>query len=210
MIIDLNFFIVISIATGFLVGVEVCKRKFSLSSSITRRISHIGAALIAAVAPVFLEKNLFIIACLGFAIFMFISRKHSLFLSIHNVNRSTLGEVFLPLGEALSAAIFLPHSLLAFQFGVLVMGFADAFAGFVGDKYGTHQVRVFGARKSVEGSFVFFLTTLFLTISFASSFSLSLFLVPIVLTFTELFLGYGTDNLAIPAVGSFMLILLNV
>lgn len=194
----MNLVIFLFISTLFLLVIEITKRKFLLSPSITRKVSHIGAALICAASPLFVEKNLIIFACLGFAGTMFISRKFSIFSSIHQIGRNTFGEIFLPLGEAFSAAIFLPQALLAFQYGVLVMGLSDAFAGFVGEKYGRHQIIIFNNRKSLEGSLAFLLTTTLLTFLFAPSLGLHLIFIPLALTLVELILGYGMDNLAIP------------
>lgn len=194
----MNVIIFLVISTVFLLAVEIIKRKFLLSSSITRRVSHVGAALIAAVSPLFIDKNLIVFACFGFAGVMFISRRFTFLSSLHSVKRKTLGEVFLPLGEAISAAIFLPQAVTAFQYGVLVMGLSDAFAGFVGEKYGRHQINIFNNRKSLEGALTFFLTTTFLTFLFIPSLGFHLILIPLVLTLIELILGYGMDNLAIP------------
>lgn len=198
----LAVFLLISMA--FLLGIEITKRKFLFSANITRKVSHIGAALICAASPLFVEKNFIVIACLGFAAVMFLSRRTSFFSSIHSVRRKTFGEVFLPLGEAFSAAIFLPQALPAFQYGILVMGFSDAFAGFVGEKYGRHQIIIFSNRKTFEGSLVFLLTTILLTFLFAPYFGPHLILIPLILTLIELILGYGTDNLAIPIFASFL------
>lgn len=198
----MNLVIFLVISTAFLLTVEVTKRKFLLSPNITRRVSHIGAALIAAVSPLFLDKNLIVFGCIGFAIVMFFSRKMLFLSSIHSVKRNTLGEIFLPLGEAISAIIFIPQTVLAFQYGVLVIGLSDSLAGFVGEKYGKHQLNIFNSKKTFEGALAFFLSTFFLTFLFAPSFGFHLIFIPLILTFTELFLGYGMDNLVIPILGA--------
>lgn len=200
----MNLIIFLFISITFLLVVEITKRKLSLSPSITRRASHIGAALIATVSPLFISKNLIIIACLGFAVVMLISRKFSIFSSIHRIRRKTFGEVFLPFGEAFSAVIFLPQAISAFQYGVLVMGLSDAFAGFVGERYGRHQINIFNNRKSLEGSVVFLLSTMLLTFLFAPSLRPHLILIPLALTITELILGYGMDNLVIPILAALL------
>lgn len=201
----MNLIIFLFVSTAFLLTVEIVKRKLSFSPSITRKVSHIGAALIAAVSPLFVDKNLIVITCLGFALAMFLSRRSSVFSSIHLVKRKTFGEVFLPLGEAFTAVIFLPHAVLAFQYGVLVMGLSDAFAGFVGEKYGRHQINIFNNRKSLEGSVVFLLTTILLTLLFIPSLGVHLIWIPLILTLVELTLGYGMDNLVIPILAAFLL-----
>lgn len=198
----MNLIILLLIVTAFLLTVEITKRKLSLSPNITRRVSHIGAALIAAVSPLYIDKNLIVFACLGFTLVMFLSRRISFLSSIHAVRRNTLGEVFLPLGEAFSAAIFLPQAIVAFQYGVLVMGLSDAFAGFVGEKYGKHQINIFNNRKSLEGSLTFLLTTIFLTLLFVPNPGFHLIFIPLALTLIELLFGYGIDNLVIPIVAA--------
>lgn len=200
----MNLIIFLSASTVFLLGVELTKRKLSLSPNYTRRVSHTGAALIAAVSPYFIDKKIIVFACLGFALVMFLSRKASFFSSIHAVKRNTFGEVFLPLGEAFSAAIFLPQAIIAFQYGILVTGLSDAFAGFVGEKYGRHEINIFNNKKSLEGSLAFFLTTIFITFLIAPILGFHLVLIPLALTLIELLLGYGMDNLAIPIIGSFL------
>ncbi len=201
----MNLIIFLIISTSLLLIVEIIKRKLSLSSSITRKISHIGAASIAAASPLFLDKYLIIFACLGFAVAMFLSRKIWLFSSIHSVKRKTFGEVFLPLGEGISAAIFLPQAVGAFQYGVLVMGLSDALAGFVGEKYGRHKINIFHSKKSLEGSLTFFFTTIVLTFIFMPSFGFHLILIPLALATIELVSGYGIDNLAIPILAALLL-----
>src|SRR3989344_2643747 len=122
----MNFLFVIFISTALIGCVEVAKRKFRLSSAITRRVTHIGAALIAATAALFINQMMLIFVCALFAAIMFLGRRTALFSSIHDVERRTFGDVYLPLGVAICAVIFLPHNVSAFQYGVLVMGISDA------------------------------------------------------------------------------------
>ena len=199
---NLIFFLLISCA--LIGGVEVTKRTFSLSSNITRRITHIGAALIAAAAPLFLSKIFIVTACLLFAVVMFFARRMPFLSSIHSIERRSLGDVFLPLGEAISALIFLPHSVTAFQYGVLVMGISDALAGLIGERYGKHTVRLFGNRRSLEGSATFLISTLIITAFFAPVFDFQILVVALVLTSVEFFMLYGLDNLVLPILGAFL------
>lgn len=201
----MNLIIFLFLSLGLILGVEIIKRHFLLSTNITRRITHVGAALIAATSPFFLGKNIIVLFCLLFAGILFFGRRSSFFSSIHNVKRNTLGEVFLPLGEALPAIVFLPQGIREFQFGVLVMGISDALAGFIGERFGNHHVTILGNRKSIEGSFAFFISTLFLTFIFLPVFGYQLILVPLLLTLVELVLGYGLDNLALPIVAALLL-----
>lgn len=200
---SLVFFVVISCV--LIGGVEIVKRNFSLSANVTRRVTHIGSALIAATAPLFLNQIIIVSACLLFAAAIFIGRQTTFFSSIHSVERKSFGDVYLPLGEAISAVVFLPHSVAAFQFGVLVMGISDPSAGLIGEKYGKHKIRFFGSTKSIEGSAVFFICTLILTLFFVPVFSYQLIIIAAILTIVEFLAIYGLDNLVLPILGAFLI-----
>lgn len=199
---NLLFFILIS--CGLIGVVEIAKRKFSLSTNVSRRVTHIGAALIATISPLFLNQPIIVIACLFFAGLVLVSRKTTLLSSIHDVERKSFGDVFLPLGEALSAIVFLPHNIAAFQFGVLVMGISDAFAGLGGEKFGKHKVHFLGNAKSLEGSAIFFICTLILALLFTPIFGYQLIMIAATLTIVEFLSIYGLDNLVLPILGAFL------
>jgi phytol kinase len=183
--------------------VEVLKRRFSIPTSFTRRILHAGTASVAAIAPIFVSQKEIILVSIIFAAALLIGRRYAVFSAIHSVERNTFGEAFLPLGVALTALLFLPQSLAAFQFGILVMGIADALAGFVGEKFGRHTILFFGHKKSIEGSATFFLTSMAISFLYFPVFNLRLFLVPALLTLVELCLVYGLDNLVLPVAGAY-------
>lgn len=205
----MNFLFFILISCALLASAEIAKRKFKLSVNVTRKISHAGAALIAVLSPLFVAKELIVFACFAFAGILFFSRRTSLFSSIQSVKRNTLGEVFLPLGEGLTALTFLPGGIREFQYGVLVMGLSDPLAGFIGEKFGKHEIPIFGGEKSIEGSCAFFVCTLLLTFFFFPALGYQLIIIPIILTFVEFLLGHGTDNLALPIVGAYLLNILS-
>lgn len=201
----MNLAIFLFLSFALLGGIEIAKRQFSLSSNFTRRATHVGAALIAAASPLFLNKIVIVLSFLFFAALMLVGRRSTLFSSIQDIKRNTFGEVFLPLGEALSAIVFLPQGIREFQFGVLVMGISDALAGLIGERFGKHQLTILGNRKSIEGSVAFFVSTLCITFLFSPMFGLPLILIPLLLTFVELVLGNGFDNLALPITGAVLL-----
>ncbi len=196
-------FLVMSIAILFIS--EIARRKLNLPTEITRRATHVVAAFIAAISSLFLDKWLIVVGCLLFAGIMFLSRRTSLFNSIQKVKRKSLGEVFLPLSEAITALIFLPIGRIEFQYGVLVMGLSDPLAGFIGTRFGKHEIKILGNTKSLEGSLSFFLCTLMLTLVFAPTIGINLLILPLLLTLIEICLGYGTDNLVLPIAGATLL-----
>lgn len=188
--------------------VELTKRKFALQTSLTRRAAHIGTAIVAGVAPLFVSQQEIILVSFVFAVGLFFSRQLRLLTAIHTVARHTLGEIYLPLGVALAALVFLPHDIHAFQFGVFVMGISDALAGFVGERFGKHIVSVVSIRKSIEGSVTFFLSTLLITLLFAPAIGYQIIVIPLFLMFLEFILIYGLDNLFLPVIAGLLLQLL--
>lgn len=203
----MSLVIFLLIAFFLIFSVELIKRKLKLSSYVTRKISHIGAAIIAAIAPFYVHHVAIVLSCLGFALILLLGRKTTIFSSIHDITRKSFGEVFLPLGEAISATLFLPTGVREFQFGVLVMGICDGLAGLVGERYGKKTFQVLGNTKSIEGSAAFFISCVLLTFVFMPTFGFHLFIIPAILAVIELFLGFGTDNLVLPTAGSILFIL---
>lgn len=183
---------------AFIVVTEVLKRKFSLSTTFTRRLVHIGTAVVAGISPFFVTQKEIVFVSIIFAVVLLVGRRYNIFSAIHSVERNTLGEVFLPLGVALTALLFLPHNVAAFQFGIFIMGISDALAGLAGEKFGSHHFFVFKNKKSIEGSLAFFITSLVLTFLFVSTFGYQLFVISIVLTLVEAGLVFGLDNLILP------------
>jgi phytol kinase len=191
-------------SSAFIVGTEILKRKFSLSATFTRRIVHIGTTTVAGIAPFFVTKEEIIFVSIIFAIVILLGRPFRLFSAIHSVGRTTFGDVYLPLGVIVTALIFLPYELKAFQFGVFIMGISDALAGMVGEKFGKHHIQFFDNKKSLEGSLVFFESSLVLTFLFFPTLGYQLVLIPLVLTFAEFSFVYGLDNLILPILGAFL------
>jgi phytol kinase len=200
----MKFTLLIIISSTVIFGIEFLKRRFRLSTNITRRSTHIGTATVAGLAPLFVTQNEIILACIIFAIVLFFGRRYNIFSAIHSVERKTFGEICLPLGVAVTALLFLPQNLHAFQFGVFVMAFSDALAGLLGEKFGKRNFIIFGNKKTLEGSLTFFVCTLLLTLIFFPVFSYKIFMVPIILTIIEFCLTYGLDNLVIPIIGALL------
>jgi len=192
-------------SASFILGTEFLKRKFSLPSAFTRRAIHIGTAIVAGVAPIFVTKEEIFWVSIIFALVLFIGRIYNLFSAIHSVERHTFGEIYLPLGVAVTALFFLPQNVQAFQFGIFIMGISDAIGGLVGEKFGKHPLSIFGNKKTVEGSLAFFVVSLVLTAIFVPLISYKLIFVTVILTLVELCFVYGLDNLVLPIVGAYLI-----
>lgn len=185
-------------------GIEICKRRFSIPTFYTRRIIHMGTAVVAGIAPLFVTKDELVVVSIIFAGFLLAGHFSSLLSAIHDVERKTFGDVYLPLSVALSAQLFLPNDLMAFQFGIFIMGISDPLAGLVGERFGKHYFTILGNKKSLEGSLAFFASSLIIMFLFIPTFGYSLILIPTVLTLVEFLLIYGLDNLALPIVAGYL------
>ena len=198
------FFIFVAVSFTLLFCVEVFGRLSGLPVRLTRKIAHVGGALIAYTAPFFLSATEVVFLGLLFALVLFVLRHAYSIPSIHGVERRTFGEIFLPLGTAFTAYFFLPRSIIAYQFGILVMGVCDALAALVGEQFGRYRIKLFLGHKTLEGALVFFLSCLVLIFSFAPHVGWVALILALTLTVFEFFLEYGADNLVLPVVGAFL------
>jgi dolichol kinase len=128
---------------------------------------------------------------------------------VHAVERSTLGEMWFPLGVAV-VALAVPERA-PFAYGVLVMGLSDAAAGVVGQRYGHRAFRILGAWKTYAGSTVFFATTAVLTVAavvlVGGAPPATVVALAATLTLVEASLGGGTDNVVLPLTAAGLLTL---
>jgi len=186
-------------------GIEICKRRFSIPTIYTRRVIHMGTAVVAGIAPWFVRKDELVVVSIIFATLLLAGHFSSLLSAIHDVERKTFGDVYLPLSVALSAQLLLPAHLMAFQFGIFIMGISDPLAGLVGEKFGRHYFTILGNKKSLEGSLAFFASSLIIMLLLIPTFGYSLILIPAVLTLVEFIFVYGLDNLAIPIIAAYLI-----
>jgi len=82
------------------------------------------------------------------------------------------------------------------------MGLSDALAGFVGERFGRHNIVFLGNKKSAEGSTAFFICTLILTVLFLPTLGYHVVLIPAILTVVEFSMTFGLDNLVLPILGA--------
>jgi dolichol kinase len=210
----MKLIIVISIFFILFGVVEILQRWTKTKHELTRKIAHIFSGIIIFFLPNFLTAYEIVSLAIVFSILLGISKYFGLLSSIHKVDRKTLGEVYFPLGIGISAFLFLPSHVLAFQFGVLILTFADSFAGIIGESFGKHKIAFLTNKKSLEGTFAFFITT-FLIIFFFQYSQPSFFLLPaltttILLTLIEILLSTGLDNLFLPILATYIFIIIGL
>ena len=133
----------------------IANRNPRLSREITRKIAHIGIALVIALWPLYLGRGeiigLGVIITLG----VLLSVRFGLTSSIHSVTRKNYGELMFGLAVIVAAAI--APTLAIFSTAILFLGLADGLAAISGTLWGrTTSYKVLGDTKSVVGTMSFF------------------------------------------------------
>jgi phytol kinase len=198
---------------GLLAVSEWLHRRWRLEPEHARKFAHVTCGLVAAALPFFMGFRSVAVLSLLFIPFMVLSRRLGIFPSVHRAERSTLGDVYFPLGVLIVASAFPDRA--PYMFGVLVMALSDAAAGVIGKRFGRRGYRIFGAWKTYVGSGAFFGATLAIavaTLSFSGT-GLQVILVPAIvlatgLTIVEGAFGGGADNVVLPGVSAGLLVLL--
>ena len=183
----------------FLALIELLKRRFSLSSELTRRVVHVGAGISALLDYLYLPGWLFLVLTLvGGALFA-VSFRFKVITSVHNVVRKTYGELWLTAGivgayfiSLVKPEVFIP--------ALLIISLADSFAGLMSDLFRK-------PRKLWLGSFVFFLTSLTVLILTGNHPLWQSAVTALTLTLVERFSPRGSDNVAVPIAAAALLLL---
>lgn len=203
---------------GFFVlflGIEAFTRRTNLSHEISRKLAHILGGIGAAALPFFMTFNDIAILSGLFIAVMLISKNKHIFRSIHDIKRSTYGEVYFPASICLTALLFPDRPL--YIFGVLVMAISDALASIVGQALGRRQYQLFRHKKSYAGSIAFAISTFVLCYTLGSHYFhsstshllLSSAYAAIALAAVEACTSLGLDNLLIPPLAALVLSLLS-
>ncbi|GAC1388012.1 MAG: SEC59/DGK1/VTE5 family protein [Candidatus Saccharimonadales bacterium] len=187
-----------------IISSEYLCRKKKLRIEWTRKIIHVGVGVLVAFWPFFTTFRSVQYLAAAFLIVVIVSRKLHIFRSIHNVKRTTLGEVFYPIGIGISA--LLTTNKYVFAGAILHLSIADGLAAVVGISYGKRQqYRVGAMTKSYIG------TTSFIAISFMITFWVLthvpihhalmlplLILVPLLSAMVENIAPFGSDDICVP------------
>ena len=180
-----------------------------MNNELIRKAVHVILGLVFCLLPaVFSRGQIIFLAFFILGVFLAV-RYFGLRFRTHRVPRQSHGEIYYALGLILSAFFFLPHHVLAFQYGILILALADAAASLAGSMFGQSKIAIFNNNKTWAGTDVFFIVS-FLIFLFLILFQGhgSLFvgvLITLILTLTEGFLTKGLDNLFLPLIASLLL-----
>lgn len=188
---------------GWLVAVEILKRRDLLHAESARKSIHIGVGVILAMLPLFMDRWQIILTNFGLfiGVLIFAGLFH-IFTAVHAVKRWTIGEFIYPLSTGLIAFLF--EDLRIYVFAVFILAFADGLAGLLGRSLAKTRYNTLGGTKSWLGSTVFFSVSVVILLAFW--FVVHGALIPLhilisaalFMTVLEASLAGGFDNLAVP------------
>jgi phytol kinase len=147
---------------GLVGGVaEGLRQTTPIDTEITRKIVHIGAGHVILLAwwlqtPTWMGLTASVIFS-GVALF---SYRYPILPGINGVGRQSLGTFFYAVSVGVLTACFWPIWQPQYAaLGILVMTWGDGLAALVGQNFGRHPYKVFGNKKSWEGSLTMALTS---------------------------------------------------
>ena len=191
---------------------ESARRLTRASPDLTRKIVHIGVGFWALPTALYFHSPWWAAFCpLTFVFLNAISYYYRLMPVIEVEGRGSPGTIYFPLVFAGLILILWPHGARAASVaGLYAMGFGDAAASIVGQRWGRHRYRILGAEKSWEGSIAFFMAA-FVAIYLGTrllspnpSIWLPCFGAAFLATFAEAPAGHGLDNLTVPVTAAFV------
>jgi len=181
-----------AIVAAALVAAEVVARLFRLPEFAARKMLHVTACLAVVLGAIIADYRAFVWTGLIFTAVMAATRLLPL-ATLAAMRRKSLGEVFFPVGVAVSALI--APDARAFVVTMLILGLADTAAALAGRRVRSPSLLW---DKTLAGSVAFFVTASVLA-SFALPWPWAL-AVAAASTVAEATCPKGSDNLAIPVV----------
>jgi phytol kinase len=187
---------------------EILRGIGACSQEATRKFVHLTGGIVSlCFAYVFKSHWTILGLCVSFVSLMVITRKLGLLQSVHGIKRRSSGDLLHPIAIYLTFCITSYFEKPDFYLiSIMVLSVSDALAAIIGVSYGFKVYSVEEDRKSLEGSFVFLLSTflivhlglLLLTHVGRMECVLAALLISVVVTCFEAISLGGADNIIIP------------
>lgn len=216
--------ILILVIIASLFVLEVLARKRILNQELSRKMLHIISVFSAGYSFLIISDNTIVvlIGCLAFLL-LYSLIKFKIISSLENRDRRSWGILFLALAYIILGMIWNNDNHWVPFLSLIILAFADSFAGIFGSQFAQRFFNITSDRKSILGSLVFLITSIVvLIISFYAQLGISHFsntnmislngyyllaivLISIILTLVEAISSNGSDNLFIPLTASVLI-----
>lgn len=196
-----------------LLAAEILWRKKILLGENQRKFVHILVGTFAAFWPWILSWEQIQMLGLVMTAGVLLNRRHTTLHFLGGIRiRHNYGDVFLPL--AIVIASLVTTNQVFFAIAILHVSLADGLAAVVGTNFGKYwKYKILKNSKTVLGTMTFWLVSICILglgilglgvlpsqdIFAYSNYALLLLLLPPILTLVENVVGYGMDNIAVPA-----------
>jgi phytol kinase len=210
----LGMALVVAVFAGLMGGLRAYRRRRSPDGEVVRKLLHAGMGLVMLALPWLFRTAWPVLLLAGVCVAGLSALRRSVGMQhcfggvIDGVARTSLGEIYFPLGVGL---VFLLSGgdPLRFCVPVLILALADPAAALIGSRYGHTRYATVGGAKSAEGSVAFFIVALLSTqitlLLFTETGRAETILVSLTLalaaTLLEAVTGWGFDNLFVPVGG---------
>lgn len=192
-----------------LVGIgELLRGTGACSQEATRKFVHFTGGIVSlCFAYVFKSHWTIMGLCIAFVSLMFVTKKMGMLQSVHGVKRKSSGDLLHPIAIYLTFCITSYFEKPDFYLiSIMVLSVSDALAAIIGIAYGFKVYNVEEEKKSLEGSFIFLLSTflivhlglLLLTHVGRMECVLAALLISVLVTCFEAISLGGADNIIIP------------
>lgn len=176
------------------------------SAEVSRKSVHVSTCLLISAFPLFSIGNReLLLTATGCLVAAALLRRTVLMRSIMAVERTSYGDLMLPLSVVVVTAADVPYPAVLGAY--LVLGISDTLASLIGRAYGRRRYTTFGHVKSYVGSAAFFLSAiailmwvaLFAGLTPAAALLTGL-AVSVALTLVEACSHKGVDNVFVPMI----------
>ncbi len=156
----------VAVLLGLMQVVRQLATKWDINAELQRKLVHVGTGLYAMILPWLFTDRWPVYMLVGVTLLVMLVLRlpnSRLGATLHGVERQSYGDLLLAISVGL--CLFLAEDqLFLYVLPMAVLTLADAAAALTGSTYGTRIFRVEDGEKSIEGSVVFFIMTLLISI----------------------------------------------
>ncbi len=213
-----DIFNTLILASSFLVLFSISEflyRKLNVKVEYTRKFVHIGTGLLTMLFPILLNNHwLVLFLCASFAVILIASFKYKFLESVNAIDRVSVGSLSYPVSvySCYLAYDYYGQQSILFYLPILILAFCDPIAALTGKRWPLGKYKISTDNKTMMGSSAFLVSAIVVILITLSILKVEMnfahiLIVALVATLAEAFSRNGFDNIAIPILVLFTLII---